>query len=286
MKRSMVTLALLLTGFSPLSSASSTAVTAANMQQQEARENARAAAIAASKAYGSQEQVVLEEPARSFVDWGAIIQPNGTVLTVRAQSVAATMGLQKDDKLTHINGKAINPRELASTLETIERLEHNEAFTVTIQRGSDTLELQGVAQATVIPGWRLEVDNTINETTVTDATNQSCGRVSVFFTPPVTRDFFPAFINTIDDNNVRHKNPNFKLATGEHIIGVHELISDRTLRRGSSLDTAKQLTLNVEANKTYYIAAHFIREKRFSRTDGGYWEPVVWKVTEHSCSLD
>lgn len=254
--------------------------------QQEAREHARAAAIAASKAFGAQEQVLIEEPARSYIDWGAIIQPNGTVVSVRANSVAATMGIQKGDQLTHVNGNAINQRELASTLEVFERLEHGEAFTVTVERNSEKLELAGVAQATVIPGWRLEVNNSVAETTVNGAESSACGRVSVFFTPPETRDFYPAFVNSIDGDNVRVRNPNFKLSVGEHVIGVHELIADRSLRRSSSLDAEKQLTITIEANKTYYIAAHFIREKRFSRQDAEYWEPVVWKVTDSNCTLD
>lgn len=256
------------------------------MPQHDAREHARAAAIAASKAFGAQEQVVIEEPARSYIDWGAILQPNGTVVTVRANSVAAAMGLQKNDQLTHINGNAINERELASTLEMIAGLEHGETFTVTVKRQADVVELSGVAQATVIPGWRLEVNNSIAETTVNNAESSACGRVSVFFTPPETRDFYPAFINSIDGDNVRVRNPNFKLNVGEHVIGVHELIADRSVRRSSGIDPEKQLKITIEANKTYYIAAHFIREKRLSRQNAEYWEPVVWKVTDSNCTLE
>ena len=66
MKHSSVSVLMVLFGATALLSNSS----AATAQQQEARESARAAAIAASKAYGSQERVVIAEPARSFIDWG------------------------------------------------------------------------------------------------------------------------------------------------------------------------------------------------------------------------
>lgn len=285
MKHSSVSVLLLLVSATALLSHSS----AATAQQQEARESARAAAIAASKAYGSQERVVIAEPARSYIDWGAIIQPNGEVLSVRANSIAAAMGVKVGDRLTHINDAAINPQELAATLAAFERLEHNEAFSVTVTRKGRSTKLSGTAQATVIPGWRLEVDNRLSETTVqtaTATTDNSCGRISVFFTPPETRDFYPAFINTINGDNVRTNNPNFKLPTGQHQVGVHELISDPLLRRGPGIDQEKLIDITVESNTTYYIAAHFIREKRFSRRDGGYWEPVVWKVAKQSCVLN
>lgn len=39
-------------------------------QEQEARDHARAAAVAAAKAEGKAESVTLEEPTRSYFDWG------------------------------------------------------------------------------------------------------------------------------------------------------------------------------------------------------------------------
>lgn len=262
------------------------AVNAVPWQEQDARENARAAAIAASKAFGSEQKVVLEEPARSYVDWGAILQPNGKILSVRENSVASTMGVEVGDRLTHINGVAINQGELATTLETFERLEHGETFTVNITRNNQSLELTGTALATVIPGWRLEVVNQVEEHAVGQSSNKNCGRLTVFFTPPETADLYPAFVNTIDGENVRVRNPNFKLAVGRHQIGLHELIDNPSIRRGQAIDAEKIIEIDVEPNKKYHLAAHFIREKRFERRDAGYWEPVVWRVTEQTCTLD
>lgn len=262
------------------------ATNAPNLQEQQAREQARAAAVAASKAFGQDKTVILEEPARSYFDWGAIIQPSGKVVSVRSTSVAQTMGVQQGDVLTHINQQPIDSRELANTLAQFERLQHDEAFTVTVQRDGGAVTLNGIARAAVIPGWKLEVTSDIADRAVVTDNNQACGRVSVFLTPPSTSDLYPAFINSINGENVRQQNPNFILGVGEHQLGIHELIDNNSSRRGGRLELEKTLTLHIEENKKYHVAAHFIREKRFERHGEGYWEPVVWKVTEQTCTLN
>lgn len=263
-----------------------TAAVLPQQHEQDAREQARAAAIAASKAFGTQEQVTLEEPSRSYFDWGAILQPNGEVVSVRNDSVAAEMGIQTGDQLTHVDGTAIDTNNLGNTLALFEPIAHGQHFTVRVDRSGQVLELTGTAQATVIPGWKLEVTTDVTESPLTSADTNSCGRISVFQTPPFTRDLHPAFINTVDGENIRLRNPSFKVAAQQHRIGVHELISDRSLRRSNTMEKEKYLTIEVEPNKTYHIAAHFIRQNRYDRFDGGYWEPVIWKVTEQSCKLD
>lgn len=259
-------------------------------QEQQARDYARAAAIAASKAHGSQPQVVLEEPARSYFEWGAILNNKAEVVSVRDGSVADEMKLQMGDVVQSINQQPVAPQQLDDALTILGSLDHNQPFTIGIERDGETLELTGVSRATVIPGWRLEVVNTLEEETpasvMNTAANSACGRISVFFTPPVTADLYPAFINSIDGDNVRIKNPSFKLAVNNYQVGVHELIDEPSLRRGGGSAPEKLIELTIEPNKTYHIAAKFIREKRYQRFDAGYWKPVVWKVTEQTCQLD
>lgn len=255
-------------------------------QEQQARDYARAAAIAASKAHGSQPQVVLEEPARSYFEWGAILNQQAKVVSVRNGSVADEMKLQMGDIILSINRQPVAPQQLDDALTILASLDHNQPFSVGIKRDGETLELTGVARATVIPGWRLEVLNTLEEETPSTITDSACGRISVFFTPPVTADLYPAFINSIDGDNVRIKNPSFKLAVNDYKVGVHELIDEPSLRRGGGSAPEKLIQLTIEPNKTYHIAAKFIREKRYQRFDAGYWEPVVWKVTEQTCQVD
>ncbi len=45
----------------------------------------------------------------------------------------------------------------------------------------------------------------------------------------------------------------------------------------------KTLTVTVQADTTYYLAAKFNEEKRNSRVSGEYWEPVVWREKPDDC---
>lgn len=255
-------------------------------QEFEAREHARAAAVAAGKTSTSAAPIVLQEPARSYFEWGAIVSEQGEVLNVRPGSVAAIMGLQPRDQLTHVNNKLFEPGKLAQFLTHIAELEHNQQFVVGIIRDSQTLQLTGTVQANVIPGWRLEVFHDFDEASLANENQQQCGRLSVFFTPPAAADLHPALINSVAGDNVRIQNPTIKLAAQEYRIGVHELIQDPSVRRGRGIAPEKYLTLTIEPNKTYHIAAKFIPAKRFKYINAEYWEPVVWKVTEQNCQLD
>ncbi|RUO40824.1 hypothetical protein CWE22_01095 [Pseudidiomarina aestuarii] len=260
-----------------------TAAQAVEPQEDRAREMARSAAVEAAKSGGKNDTVVLEEPARSYFEWGAIVRPDGEILSVRPGTVAADMGVEAGDHLTHINGTSVERESLQTILQMFDDLEHGRTFNITIERDDKSLTLESIVRATVVPGWRLEVDSTFEETAHAIQNATACGRVSIFLQPPVTRDYYPAFINTINGEDTRIKNPVIKLGVGEHIIGLHEKIGDPRATRSPSLRTEKLLRLVVEPNKKYHLAAHFIADKRYDRVNAGYWEPIVWKVTEHSC---
>ncbi len=255
-------------------------------QEDEARQLARAAAVEAAKASGKNDKVAYEEPARSYFNWGGIVRPDGEIVSVREGSVAANMGVQAGDELLKVNGSPVSGNSLKEILAPFDNLQHGETFTVTVERDGTEHQFSGEAKATVIPGWRLEVDVAMDEQQVGTIEGEGCGRISVFFTPPVTRDYYPAFIDSVDGETVRVQNPNLVVSAGEHTIGVHELINDPSVRRRKSLATEKEFQLTVEPDTTYYIAAHFIRENRFDRVNQGYWEPIVWKVTEQECTVE
>ncbi|KFZ32095.1 hypothetical protein IDSA_05335 [Pseudidiomarina salinarum] len=258
----------------------------ASTQEDDARQLARAAAVEAAKASGKEDKVSYEEPARSYFNWGGIVRPDGKIVSVRDGSVAASMGVQPGDELLKVNGNPVSGNSLKEMLAPFDNLQHGDSFTVTVGRDGTEHQFSGEAKATVIPGWRLEVDVAMEEQQVGTTEGEGCGRISVFFTPPVTRDYYPAFIDSVDGETVRVQNPNLVVSAGEHTIGVHELIEDPSVRRRKSLATEKEFQLTVEPDTTYYIAAHFIREKRFDRVNQGYWEPIVWKVTEQECTVE
>ncbi|CAB0150269.1 hypothetical protein PSI9734_00823 [Pseudidiomarina piscicola] len=253
-------------------------------QEQQAREHARAAAVAAAKADGKAESVTLEEPTRSYFDWGAILNPSGKVMSVRNDSVAAKMGLMVNDRVLKIDQLEVDNRSLEEAISYLEGLEHGRTFITMVRRKGETQRLSGQVRATVIPGWRLEVD--VAQAIVDKAAPGSCGRVSVFVTPPQTRDLYPAYFVRIDEDNVLTRRPIVKLSPGKHTIEVHELIDDPWVRRSRSVNHPKTVEVDVVANTTYYIAARFIRDKRLSTVREEYWEPVVWRETEQECDAN
>lgn len=250
-------------------------------QEQEARDHARAAAVAAAKAEGKADSVTLEEPTRSYFDWGAVLNPDGRVMSVRSNSVAQEMGIEVGDHIVEIDDQVLAEQSLQDLVSYLETLEHDRSFAVTVQRNGQAQTLSGRAKATVIPGWRLEVD--VAQTVVDKADDASCGRVSVFVTPPQTRDLFPAYFVRIDDDNVLTRRPIVKLSPGKHTVEMHELIDDPWVRRSRSINQAKSIEIDVKADTTYYLAARFVREKRLSTVNEEYWEPVVWREVEQEC---
>ncbi|RUO55422.1 PDZ domain-containing protein [Pseudidiomarina homiensis] len=253
-------------------------------QDHEAREHARAAAVAAAKAHGKDAVVSMEEPARSYFDWGAVIHPNGEIMSVRDGSVAATMGVRTGDRLLQIDQQKFSAQALGDIIAYLEGLEHGSELLVVVARDEQTKTLAGKVAATVIPGWRLEVDVANEQVDIADS--NACGRISVFATPPQTRDLYPAYFSQIDGENAPPRRSIVKLSPGKHVIELHELISDQWVRRKKGIQQAKAIEIDIKADTTYYLAAKFVREKRLSTFKEEYWQPVVWREIEQACEGD
>lgn len=253
---------------------------------QQGVELARAAAAELAKELGGQEQITYEEPARSYFDWGAIIRPDGKVLSVREGSVAASMDVRVDDQIERINAFTVSGDSLGEVLQYLAGLEHGSQLTARVKRSGESIELNGQVLATVVPGWRLHIELPRRDSVAgMTASSSACGRLSVFLQPS-TIDHYPARIISINGEPYKSLSSNIVLPVGEHIIGMVELINNRQLNRGGNIDRVKLLSVVVEADKKYHLGSHFVSSKRYERTNQNYWEPVVWKVTEQSCSLD
>ncbi len=114
-----------------------------------------------------------------------------------------------------------------------------------------------------------------------------CGRISIFHTPPESRDLYPVALFRIDGNSKVHTREIFRVSPGKHVVEMHELITDPMLRRKPSYrQRAKALSIDVEPGYTYKLAARFIRKHRLDvGPEGNYWEPVVWKVQAQACDM-
>jgi len=127
-------------------------------------------------------------------------------------------------------------------------------------------------------------------TVATDVTAQSkaneCGTIVLYEKPPRTKNIYHAVINTIDDQVVSPKAMRFALSPGKHTIKVIENIQDNSLtRRRGEMKNYKLITFEVKANEKYSLGAKFHRNKRSKLKTGEYWDPIVWKSSEKSCSL-
>ncbi|WP_417361964.1 PDZ domain-containing protein [Gallaecimonas pentaromativorans] len=251
-----------------------------NDAEQLARERTRAAVMAA-ESDGNIKHQVLEEPARRFYDWGAVMNKDFEVVAVTPGSDAAQMGIQKGDKVLSVNGKLTNRRELKDVLAQLNDLENGAALSVQVQRGKEKSSFSTEVHVKVIPAWRLEIQPKAATAAVDPG---QCGRVSVFFTPPQARDLYPAYVNSIDGKGVLRTIDSFELSPGRHTIALHELITDyRLSHRGMGMENAKLLTIDVEPNKVYYMAAKFLPENRFKTYKSQFWEPVMWRVADKAC---
>lgn len=111
---------------------------------------------------------------------------------------------------------------------------------------------------------------------------EACGVVSVFSNPPETQDLYKVVVRRIDDSAVTEKST-YKLAPGTHVIKLNEVITDRRMGARVRNRSAQELEVEIEPDKKYHLASRFIPEKRHT-TQGDYWVPEVWKVTDEVCS--
>ncbi|WKE65722.1 PDZ domain-containing protein [Gallaecimonas kandeliae] len=254
-----------------------------NGDEQLARERARAAVMAAEQGDNLKPKII-EEPARRYYDWGAVLNKSFEVMAVTPTSDAAKMGIQKGDQVLSINGKLTERRDLKEVLAQFSDLDDGDVLSVMVQRGKDKLSFSSKVHFQVMPAWRLEIQPKDNTAASEPKATGQCGRISVFFTPPQAHDLYPAFVNTIDGEGVLRTKDSFKLSPGDHDVAIHELINDyRLTYRGGGMELAKHIKIHVEANNIYYLAAKFIPEKRFKTYRDEYWEPVVWKVATKAC---
>ncbi len=112
-----------------------------------------------------------------------------------------------------------------------------------------------------------------------------CGWISDFDVAPRSKDLYEAKIISIDGQvpgtSLQRK---YRVSTGRHEVVVAERIerTDLSLSARFRRDRHHTLSVDVEPNKRYFIAAKFNREDRFD-TQGGYWEPQMWQARSAPC---
>lgn len=239
---------------------------------------------------------VLALPAQQLTNLGLVLDladaSNGyRVLSVSPGSTAENLAIKSNDYLVEINGIDVNQASSEQVSRLLFNLVPGEQLQLGVKSNGKIKTLATELAGQYVPAINLEIGGESDAATMLvkdgDASN-ACGVVSIFFHPPEARDIYPATINKIDDDHLKRGRNSYKLPVGKHTIYLHEQIDDRDLSfrsRGNRSTKAKSIEIAVAANTTYYLGAQYIRSKKFSTFDNGYWEPVLWKTSALTCKF-
>lgn len=229
-------------------------------------------------------------PAHESASLGAVVDTNErgdglTVLSITPGGVADELGIRPFDKIMSINGREIVPTETSDTVAQLFNLRAGDELTLVLASGDTLRTIETRVKGQRIPSIALSIgDAGIGAMTSlsNSSTDNECGRVSVFFNPPLVKDYFKAYFHKINDDHKKRNREQVKLKPGKHTIYLHELISDKV----KNYRKAKPIEIDVQPNTTYHLAAKFNRAKKYSANKGEYWEPIIWKTSEKQCSFE
>ncbi|MCW8878859.1 MAG: PDZ domain-containing protein [Kangiellaceae bacterium] len=251
--------------------------------------------------------IALDFPAQKEAKLGLVLDLESAnsgyrVLSTTPGGFAEQISIEAGDVITHVNDTQVSGTNSQQLLEEIQMLTPGERIKLAVNRDGQIHDFDAQLTGRYIPEIKLEVGSQLlsyngldsndadaagNENEVDkENVDKQCGRVSVFFRPPETRDLYPARINKIDDDSVLLGRVTIRLPPGKHVVKLNERITDRHLRRKKGIRKAKPLEIDVKPNTNYYLAAKFIRSKRMKMFKEEYWEPVVWKSSQRKCELD
>ncbi|EIW88502.1 hypothetical protein AGRI_11173 [Alishewanella agri BL06] len=238
--------------------------------------------------------LLIEEPSRSIYHFGAILDAKFVVVAVTPESDAAKLGLKEGDKLLAINQQRVSDSNLADILAKINELADDDALSVQLLRADKQLNLKGTVSRQALPGWRLELLAAGQQNELPAST--SCGYVSVFYNTPTSLRRHPVKINEIDTIGFRagfsYKRTHevIKVPVGEIQITLQEHIPGNILSRyrgdlrARNFGSVKTLTLKVEPDTVYHLAAEYFPNPNDRSSRDAYWQPVVWKTTARDCN--
>jgi hypothetical protein len=268
----------------------------------------------------SSEQIAftLDEPARRVTNLGLLVDSASAerardglrVLGVTPRSTAQRMGVKAGDRILAINGNSLvglgadsaGRAQAASTMRSlVDGLPDGTELKFSIQRDDKQLALSGALSSITLPPIHLKVgsgellaaagsSSYPGRKTKDPDPAAGCGHLNVFDSAPRQRKLYGVKLLSIDDEAAGPTGVNqFRVPAGTHTLKIAEQIDDNAFRRFGSRgrninnDGVKTLTVTVQPNTTYYLAAQFNEEQRNSPAGGGYWDPVVWKETAADC---
>ncbi len=266
-----------------------------------------------SAADGRTGSLLVESPTERVSDLGVLVDTrsgdlarNGLrVLGTTPGGLASRLGFRNGDFLVSINdvvlanlgddsdGSSRAGRVLRSTLAS---MTDGSPLVFGVVRNGEAVTLGGVKRSVLVPAFTLRVgsDYSTPAGSLVEASSANgasgCGWISTFDNAPRQKQLHAAVLISIDDlHSPLLKRTNYRVSAGRHILRIGELIENRYLgfsekfRDRGGLDRYKTLSVDVEPNMTYSLAAHLIPEHRNEWRDGKFWEPVIWNTTQENC---
>lgn len=265
---------------------------------------------------GEEIAFTLDEPARRVNNLGLLVDSASAeraseglrVLGVTPRSAAQRMGIKAGDRIVAVNGTSLSGlgadsaghAQAATTMRTlVDALADGAPLEFSLQRDGKPLVLRGELSSIVLPPIHLKVgrDELLASTnassprreTQIDGGSNGCARFNDFDVAPSQQDLYGVKLLMIDGTSTGPAGVHqFRVSAGTHTLKMVELIPAKVYRRLNPTrlgdgPEVKTLTVTVQADTTYYLAAKFNEEKRNSRVSGEYWDPVVWREKPDKC---
>ena len=114
--------------------------------------------------------------------------------------------------------------------------------------------------------------------------SNTCGTVSGYLMPDSHDGFYRVVVTHLNGKAVISR-PNYQLSPGQYEFTLAELIDSPRLKVKLAARQTKTLSVEVEADQRYHLAAKFNQDRIYRGLDSDYWQPVVWKQEAEQCEL-
>ncbi|HZP65017.1 MAG TPA: PDZ domain-containing protein [Rudaea sp.] len=264
------------------------------------------ARLAASGALGPHPEQInlhLDQPAQRVATLGVLVDSasaerarNGLrVLGTTPGTTAERLGLRPGDVIVAVNGVSLrglgadahgHALAAAALRAVVETLPDSAALKLDVDRAGNALALEAPLQSVYLPALHMELGAAAMAGA--DVPGGGCGRISTFDVAPRGEHDYHARILLLDGVTPGPGNvENYRVAAGVHRLLVAENIPTEqigvgefaTLRR----KTSKELSVTVKPGITSMVAAQLHVDKASQLSNGGYWDPVVWREIPEAC---
>ncbi len=272
------------------------------------------AELIANGAFGNQSaheiSLDIDAPAQQVTDLGVLVDSSRVsadglhVLGVTPGSAAERMGLRAGDVLLSANGTVLagnGAAAAASLRSSVDHVPSGSTLALDIDRDGRSQTVAGSLNTVYVPAMRLHVGDAVQVASNAPSAGgpaaagaqaaAGCGRISDFDVAPRQQQLHAAKIIMIDGQTPGPSgSKSFRVAAGEHVVTVANLIESRYLpfndmqrNAGVSNSHYKKMTINVTPDTTTLIAARLNSDKRNDWQHDAYWDPIAWKQVAETC---